>query len=132
MSIARFAVRVQSRHRLPCLLAMMMFAGSCGVATASSIADHAHRHTENGNATVTWDAPTANADGSALTNLDGYQIDYGTDSAALTNSVQVPNAGATSYTLSNLPSGTWYFTVRAHTNSGLTSDASSVTSKRVK
>jgi hypothetical protein len=132
MSIARIAVRVQARHRVPYLLAMMMCAGSCGMAAAATIADQSHRQSNKGAATLTWNAPAQNGDGTALTNLAGYRIDYGTDSSSLTNSVQVANAGATSYTLSNLPSGTWYFTVRAYTNNGVTSDGSNVASKQIK
>src|SRR3954464_3108869 len=119
MSIVRIAV-------------MLVCAGSCGMAAASTVADHPHRHSGKGTAIVTWNAPAENGDGTALSNLAGYQIDYGTDSNSLTNSIQVPSAGATSYTLSTLPAGTWYFTVRAYTNTGLTSDGSNVASKQIK
>jgi hypothetical protein len=84
-----------------------------------------------GSATVTWTAPTQNTDGTALTNLAGYKIAYGTSSSSLSNSVQVANSGATSYTLSSLASGTWYFAVLAYTNSGAQSALSAVTSKTV-
>jgi hypothetical protein len=87
--------------------------------------------TTTGSATVTWAAPTQNSDGTALTNLAGYRIDYGTSSGSLTNSVQVANPGATSYTLASLKSGTWYFAVQAYTNSGLQSVLSNVASKTI-
>jgi hypothetical protein len=87
--------------------------------------------TTTGNATISWTPPTQNSDGTALTNLAGYRIDYGTSSGALNQSVQVTNPGATSYTLASLASGTWYFAVQAYTNSGVQSVLSTVVSKAV-
>jgi hypothetical protein len=84
-----------------------------------------------GSAQLSWTPPTANTDGSALTNLAGYRINYGTSSGALTKSVQVPTAGVTSYLVDNLTQGTWYFTVVAYTSAGLDSAASSMTSKTI-
>jgi hypothetical protein len=84
-----------------------------------------------GSAQLSWTPPTSNTDGSALTNLAGYRINYGTSSGALTNSVQIPTAGVTSYLVDNLTQGTWYFTVVAYTSAGLDSAASSMTSKTI-
>jgi Putative Ig domain len=85
----------------------------------------------NGSATLTWTPPLANTDGSALTNLAGYRIYYGTATNSLNQSVQVANVGISSFTVSNLTSGTWYFGVTAYTTSGLESSLSNVTSKSV-
>jgi hypothetical protein len=85
----------------------------------------------SGTATVTWAPPTQNSDGTALTNLAGYKIDYGTSSGALTKTVQVASAGTSSYTVNNLASGTWYFAVQSYTNSGSQSALSNVTSKTI-
>jgi len=82
-----------------------------------------------GTATITWTPPTQNSDSTALTNLAGYQIDYGTSSGALTKTVLVASPGASSYTLSNLASGSWYFAVQAYTNSGVKSAMSTVVNK---
>jgi hypothetical protein len=84
-----------------------------------------------GSAQLSWTPPTSNTDGSTLTNLAGYRINYGTSSGALTKSVQVPTAGVTSYLVDNLSQGTWYFTVVAYTSAGLDSAASSMTSKTI-
>jgi len=84
-----------------------------------------------GSAQLSWTPPIANTDGSTLTNLAGYRINYGTSTTALTKTVQVPTAGVTSYLIDNLTQGTWYFTVVAYTSAGLESAASSVTSKRI-
>ena len=61
----------------------------------------------------------------------GYRIAYGTSPTALTQSVQVANAGITRYTFDNLSPGTYYFAVRAYTSSGTESANSNVTSKVV-
>ena len=84
-----------------------------------------------GSATVSWVPPTQNSDGSALTNLAGYQIDYGTSATALSNTVKVANPGTASYTVSNLASGTWYFAVQAYTNSGTQSGMSTLATKTI-
>lgn len=87
--------------------------------------------TTTGTATVTWSAPTLNSDGSALTNLAGYEVDYGTSASALNNSVKIANPAQTSYALSNLTSGTWYFAVQAYSNVGTVSSLSNVVSKTI-
>ena len=81
-------------------------------------------------AALSWVAPTQNSDGSQLTNLAGYNIYYGTDPSALTETIQVANAGALSYTVTGLATHTtWYFTVTSYTSAGEESARSSVTSK---
>jgi len=84
-----------------------------------------------GTATVSWAAPTRNTDGSTITNLSGYVISYGTSAAALTQTVTVSNAAATSYTIQSLVVGTWYFSVSAIETGGTTSAPSSVVSMTV-
>ena len=71
----------------------------------------------NGSATLSWNAPTLNTDGSALTNLAGYRIVYGTSASNLSQTIQLSNPGLTSYAIENLAPGTYYFAVRAFTSS---------------
>ena len=85
----------------------------------------------SGSATVKWTAPTLNTDGSALTNLAGYYVKYGTSPTSLTGSVQIASAGATSYTVTNLTSGTWYFAVASYTTGGTQSAPSQISSATV-
>jgi hypothetical protein len=87
--------------------------------------------TANGNATVTWLAPTQNSDGTALTNLAGYEVNYGSAANALDKTLTVANPAQSSYTVTNLASGTWYFAVKAYTNSGGRSALSNVASKSI-
>jgi Putative Ig domain len=85
----------------------------------------------SGSAELTWTAPVTNTDGSALTDLAGYDIHYGTSPSSMSTVINVPNAGATSYTISSLASGTWYFAVNAYTTSGLDSGLSNTGSKAI-
>ena len=105
---------------------------SDGTASASLTAfSIAVNQISNGSATVNWTPPTSNSDGSTLTNLAGYRIHYGTASNSLTQSVQVANVGLTSYTLTNLTGGAWYFGVSAYTSGGQESAVSNVVSKQI-
>jgi hypothetical protein len=85
----------------------------------------------NGMAQVNWTPPTQNTDGSALANLAGYRIYYGTSQTSLSQSVDVTNPGLASYTVSNLSTGTWYFDVVALNTSGAQSATSNVSSKTI-
>jgi hypothetical protein len=84
-----------------------------------------------GSATVSWTPPTQNTDGSSLTNLAGYRIYYGPSAAMLTQTIQVANAGMSTYVVQNLTEGTYYFSVRAYTTDGTESDSSNVSTKLV-
>jgi hypothetical protein len=84
-----------------------------------------------GSATVNWTPPTENTDGSALTDLAGYRIAYGQSPGDLNQTVLVNNPGATSYTVSNLPIGRWYFAVYAVNARGMESDMSNVADRQL-
>jgi hypothetical protein len=84
-----------------------------------------------GSTTVSWTAPTTNTDGSALTNLAGFRVYYGTSSTALTNVALVDDVTRRSTTVSPLTPGTWYFAVRAFNTSNAESDNSNVATKTV-
>lgn len=74
--------------------------------------------------TLNWTAPTTNTDGSALTDLAGYVVSYGTASRQYQASVQVAGAGASSVVIDGLTAGTWYFSIRSRNNAGVESDYS--------
>jgi hypothetical protein len=84
-----------------------------------------------GSASLSWTPPTRNTDGSTLTDLAGYRIMYGTSASSLSKSITVADPRRTSYAVTNLASGTWYFALKAYTSSGAESAASSVASKRI-
>ena len=102
-----------------------------GAACPSLVETQAQTRVCPGIATLSWTPPTSNTDGTALTNLAGYRIHYGTSPAALTSTIQIANPGLSRYTLSNLSSGTYYFAVRAYTSAGSESANSNVVSKVV-
>jgi Putative Ig domain len=85
----------------------------------------------SGSAALSWQPPTQNTDGSALSNLGGFKIDYGTSSTALTQTITVANPGLTSYVVTGLNSGTWYFAVTAYNSAGVESGLSNVASKTI-
>ena len=81
-----------------------------------------------GSVTLSWTAPTENTNGTALTDLAGYWIYYGTSANALTKSMQISNPGLVTYVLSNLSPGTWYFAISAYTTANVQSSQSAVAS----
>jgi hypothetical protein len=86
--------------------------------------------TTTGSATLSWSAPTTNTDGSPLVNLAGYKIYYGTSSNSLSSSISV-SIGLSTYVISNLSSGIWYFAISAMNSSGVESSLSSIASKTI-
>jgi hypothetical protein len=85
-----------------------------------------------GSASLSWTPPTRNTDGSTLTNLAGYKIYYGTSSGALNKTVQISNAGVSSYVIENLSPATYYFAVKAYTTTGVESALSNTASKVIR
>jgi hypothetical protein len=81
--------------------------------------------------TLSWQPPTENTNGTPLTDLAGYIINYGTDQNHLTESIHVATPGVASYVVSNLSPGTWYFTVVAYTSVGTQSNSSPVVSTTI-
>ena len=85
----------------------------------------------NGRATLSWTAPTENTDGSALSNLTGYRIRYGTNASSLTNTIVIDNASVTTYVVEDLSPATWYFAVTAVNSQGAESSNSNVANKKI-
>ncbi len=82
-----------------------------------------------GTATLAWNPPSTNADGTPLTGLAGFKVYYGTQSGTYPNVIDVGNR--TRYVLNNLPSGTYYFVVTAYDTSGTESGFSNELSKAI-
>jgi hypothetical protein len=103
-----------------------------GVLPAFSITvKNASTTTSPGKATVNWTRPTKNTNGTALTNLAGYRLHFGTSPSNLSSVVQLSNASLTTYTVSNLLAATWYFAITAYTTTGVESSRSQIVSKAV-
>lgn len=81
-----------------------------------------------GVATLSWNPPTTNVDGTVLTDLAGYKIRYGTASGNYSQTIDVGNV--TTYTVPSLVDGsTYYFAVTAYDTSGNESGYSNEVSK---
>lgn len=132
--------------RLFCALALMSSlvsgcgggggGGSSGAASsypASSGSSTTTNGTFAGKAKVKWVAPTQRSNGSALSlsQLQGYRIYIGKSPYDLTLAYDLGVPTATSYTVSNLAPGTYYFAVAVYDTSGMESGLSTVTSKRI-
>ena len=84
-----------------------------------------------GTATLSWTAPTKNADGSPITGLAGYHVYYGTDPNHFTQTIKISGAASTKYVVNGLAAGTYYFAVSAYNTAGQESVKSNIASKSI-
>ena len=84
-----------------------------------------------GSVTLNWTPPTQNEDGTALTNLSGYRIYWGTTPGNYPNSVTIDNPGLSSYVVENLIPGTYVFVATSINASGMESVHSNSATKVV-
>jgi Putative Ig domain len=84
-----------------------------------------------GTAVLDLTPPSQNTDGTALTDLAGMRVYYGTAESDLAQVLDLPGTVATTYTLSSLASGTWYFAATAYTSDGLESSPTATVSKSI-
>jgi putative Ig domain-containing protein len=75
---------------------------------------------------LAWNAPTQNADGTAISGLAGFHIYYGTTAGALSSTVTISNPGTTTAVINGLAHGTYYFSVVAYNNAGQDSKSSNM------
>jgi hypothetical protein len=85
----------------------------------------------NGTADLTWTPVTSNTNGSVLTDLAGYRVHYGTSANAMNTVVALANPSLTTYLVTNLSSGTWYFGVAAYASDGTESTVSNIGHKTI-
>ncbi len=85
--------------------------------------------TATGGATLSWTPPLENTDGSALTDLAGYRIYFGTSAGALTQTIELRGTGMVTTVIGNLTPATWYFAIRAYNSANVESALSSIVSK---
>jgi hypothetical protein len=84
------------------------------------------------NATLSWLAPTKNTNGTALTDLRGYKIYYGTSAKQLNQQVALSNPGIQTYVVDGLSVGVrYYFTIAALASDGTESVQSPVVSETI-
>lgn len=87
--------------------------------------------TASGSATLSWTPPTLRSDGSALTDLAGYKVYWGTAEGSYPNSATIDNPGVTTYVVEPLTPGRWYFVATAFDSQRVESAFSNVASKDV-
>lgn len=85
----------------------------------------------SGEALLNWTPPFMNTDGSPLTNLAGFRVYYGTSVSALNQTVQIPGATTSYYSITGLSAGTWYFAVSAYATNGAESNRSAIAMKSI-
>jgi hypothetical protein len=73
---------------------------------------------------LNWLPPTERSDGSALANLAGYKIYWGTAEGDYPNSVTIDTPGVTSYIIEQLSQGTYYLVMTAFDAAGVESGRS--------
>jgi hypothetical protein len=83
-----------------------------------------------GEAILSWTAPTTNADGTPLTDLGGYKAYWGTASRNYQNNKDVGNV--TTYKITGLGEGKWFFAVTAYDTSNNESAYSNEATKEIK
>jgi hypothetical protein len=85
----------------------------------------------SGSAALSWIAPTHNTNGTLITDLAGYHIYYGTNADDLSTTIDVVGGESTTYTVTGLSAGTYYFSVVAYNAEGMDSPDSNLESKTI-
>lgn len=107
---------------------------ACGGGASGSSGDSRDNPpTLAGSVSLSWAAPSTRADNSYLpmTELQGYRIYYGTSADDLNVLVDLNDNSITNYSINNLPSGSYYFSITAYDLDGQESGLSNVVSKDV-
>lgn len=70
---------------------------------------------------ISWTPPTANEDGTPLTDLAGYRIYYGTAPGDYGEVIELSSPGVTSYVIDGLAPGTYYLAMTSFNSAALES-----------
>lgn len=86
-----------------------------------------------GTAKLSWVAPATrvNGEGLAMGELDSYIISYGQDASELSKIIEINDASTMEYTIDNLGTGEWFFSIQVVDTDGLISPPSDVVSKTI-
>jgi len=96
-----------------------------------SMMNKAEFSTGTGVATLSWAPPRRNVDGTALNDLAGYYIYYGTNPDALNGVIRISDPYATTHTVDHLGPDTYYFKVVPFTSKGVKGSASPLVSNTI-
>ena len=89
------------------------------------------RATGSGSAALSWSAPITNEDGTAIAGLTGYHVYYSTDAGIFSDVIEVVGASTTTYNVTGLDAGTYYFAVAAYNADGVESAMSNIGNKTI-
>jgi hypothetical protein len=101
---------------VPLAVLLLLSLSACGGADSSA-------STGSSSITLSWMAPSTNADGTSLTDLQGYKVYYGKQ-ATYYYSYSIDVGNAVSARVPNLSPGKWCFAVTAYDVSGNESEYS--------
>jgi hypothetical protein len=106
---------------------------SDGTSTASlpAFAVTVNQPAATGTATLAWQPPTQNVDGSPLLNLAGFKIRFGSAVDRLDQVLTIASPVITSATIESLGPGTWYFALSAYTTANVESSLSNIAQKSI-
>ena len=79
--------------------------------------------------TLSWETPVSLADGRPLADLSGFNIYYG--KSPLGYSEVIDTGDVRTYTLQNMPAGTYYFAITAYDSAGNETDFSPEVKKSI-
>jgi Putative Ig domain len=85
----------------------------------------------SGVASLQWEMPPSKVSGEPLDDLAGYRILYGRSSSDLDHSVLITDPATTSYQVTSLTSGVWYFAVVAVNSNGLEGPPTTLATKSI-
>ena len=85
----------------------------------------------SGVASLQWEVPPSKVSGEPLDDLAGYRILYGRSSSDLDHSVLITDPAVTSYQVSKVTSGVWYFAVVAVSSNGLEGPPTTLATKSI-
>jgi Fibronectin type III domain len=112
-------------------IAVAALAGGCRDPGPSAAPPTPAQSTSETTATVSWEAPTTNTNGTALTDLVGYRIYYGSSPEHLSHTQKISTIGLQTYVIEDLGPGTWYFAVMAIAANGAESQLSNMAVKTI-
>jgi Fibronectin type III domain len=114
---------------LTVLVSLLSGCNDPGSGTASTSAPQ--EANSGSSATLSWEAPTTNTNGTPLMDLAGYRIYYGSSATDLSQSAEITSVGIQTYVIDDLGPGTWYFAIMAVTSTGAESALSNIVAKTI-
>jgi hypothetical protein len=108
-------------------------AGSTQTSSGGSAASGGGASAQAGSVVLSWVAPSARSDGTALSmgEIAGYRLYYGTSAGDYPNRIEIADGAATSVDVNEIPVGTYYFVMTTYDMDGRESSYSDEISKTV-